>query len=122
MPSSVADRGELGASRVFLRPIANPFALGFVGLAVATILASGVELGWIPSSERVQTAVLIIAFAPVIQIVACVFGFLARDSVAATALGVLAASWLAVGVSLLLSKPSSHNQSHALALLLFVSA
>lgn len=107
---------------MFLRPIANPFALGFVGLAAATLLVSGIELGWIARTDRIQTAVLILAFAPTVQIVACVFGFLARDAVAATALGVQAASWLAIGLSLLLSKPGSHGQSHELALLLFVSA
>lgn len=123
VPSSRSPNGgELGATRVFLRPIANPFALGFVGLAVATLLTSGLELGWISGVERHQTAVLIIAFAPTIQIVACVFGFLARDAVASTSFGVLAATWLSVGLSLLLSKPTSHGHSHELGLLLFVSA
>jgi succinate-acetate transporter protein len=115
------DGAELRSARIFLRPIANPFALGFVGLAVATILVSGVELGWIPHADRTETAVLIIAFAPAIQIVASVFGFLARDAVAATALGVQAATWLCVGLSLLLAKPTSHSRSHELALLLFVA-
>jgi uncharacterized protein len=110
---------ETGSSQVFLRPIANPFALGFVGLAVATILASGVELGWVPGTQRHQAAILMIAFAPAIMFMASVFGFLARDAVAATALGVLSATWLAVGISLLLSMPGSHSRS--LALLLFVA-
>lgn len=115
------DGAQLSATRVFLRPIANPFGLGFVGLAVATLLMSGFELGWISGSERTETAVLILAFAPSIQLVACGFGFLARDAVAATALGVQAVTWLCVGLSLLLAKPSSHDHSHALALLLFVA-
>jgi succinate-acetate transporter protein len=120
--SGSSESAQLRSARLFLRPIANPFALGFVGLAVATILVSGIELGWIPRIDRSQTAVLIIAFAPTVQIVACVFGFLARDAVAATALGVMAATWLAIGLSLLLSTPASHGHSHALALLLFVAA
>jgi succinate-acetate transporter protein len=114
--------GATEHTRVMLRPIANPFALGFTGLAVATILLSGLELGWISGSERVETAVLILAFAPAAQLVACVFGFLARDAVAATALGVQAAGWTSIGISLLLAKPSAHGHSHALALLLFVAA
>jgi hypothetical protein len=65
--------------------------------------------------------VLIIAFAPPIQAIACVFGFLARDAVAATALGVQSATWLCVGFSQLLAKPASHGHSHELALLLFVA-
>jgi succinate-acetate transporter protein len=118
----LGERTELASTRIFLRPIANPFALGCVGLAVATLLVSGIELGWIGTADRKQTAVLIIAFVPAIQLVACVFGFLARDAVAATALGVQSATWLCVGLSLLLAKPSSHGHSHELALLLFVSA
>jgi uncharacterized protein len=121
MPAEARDANQLRSTRIFLRPIANPFALGFTGLAVATILVSGVELGWIAGSDRAQTAILIIAFAPPIQLVACVFGFLARDAVAATALGVQSVSWLAVGLSLLLAKPASHGHSHELALLLFIS-
>src|SRR5579875_1597318 len=85
-------------------------------------MLSGFELGWISGSERVQTAVLILAFAPAIQLVACVFGFLARDAVAATALGVQSAGWAAIGISLLMAKPSADGHSHALALLLFVAA
>lgn len=120
--SSPSSGAELGSTRIFLRPIANPFALGFTGLAAATLLMAGLELGWISGSDRVETAVLIIAFAPTIQMVACVFGFLARDAVAATSLGVQSVTWLAIGLSLLLAKPADHGHSHPLALLLFVSA
>ncbi|HZE03624.1 MAG TPA: hypothetical protein VE127_00275 [Solirubrobacteraceae bacterium] len=121
-PSVASENGnELRAARVFLRPIANPFALGFTGLAVATLLDAGYQLGWISGSERVETAILIMAFAPAIQIVACVFGFLARDAIASTSLGVQAVTWGCIGLSLLLAKPSAHGHSHALALLLFVT-
>jgi succinate-acetate transporter protein len=108
------------ATRIVLRPIANPFALGLMGLAVASVIASGVELAWIPGSERHAAAVLIIAFAPALQLIASWLGFLARDAVAATAMGVMSGTWLCVGLSLLQSTPGSH--SHALALLLFTSS
>lgn len=99
--------------------MANPFALGFVGLAVATIITSGTELGWVPGGQRHQAALLIMAFAPAILFLASVIGFLARDAVAATGLGVVSATWLAIAISLLLSAPGSHSRS--LALLLFVA-
>lgn len=114
-----APGSQLGATRVFLRPIANPFALGFMGLAGATLVASGVELGWIPHAEQHQAALIILVFAPLLQLVSSVFGFLARDPVAATGTGILSGSWLVVGVSLLSSPPGS--RSHALATLLFVA-
>ena len=92
-------------------------ALGFVGLAGATLITAGTELGWIPAAQRQEAAVLIIAFVPMIQLVSSCFGFLARDAVAATGLGIQSAAWLCIGLSLLLSHPGSH--SHALSLLLF---
>jgi succinate-acetate transporter protein len=118
-PAGAANGDGLRATRVFLRPIASPFGLGFAGLAVATLLAAGGELGWIPLAGRAQAGLLILAFAFPIQLVACTFGFLARDAVAATALGVQSATWLCVGLTLVTSVPGT--TSRALALLLFVS-
>lgn len=117
-PGHAAAR-ELAAVRICLRPLANPLALGCMGLAVATILATGLELSWIGVSQWHSTGVLIIAFAPSLQIVSCVFGFLARDAVAATSMGIQAATWLCVGLSLVLSTPGS--TSHELGLLLLVA-
>jgi succinate-acetate transporter protein len=106
-------------ARIFLRPIASPFALGFIALAVATVIASGTELGWIPSFQQHEAAILIIAFAPGLQLLASWVGFLARDAVAGTAMAVLSGTWLCVGLSLLLSTPGSHSPT--LALLLFTA-
>lgn len=108
------------ATRIFLRPIANPFALGFLGLAAATIMLAGLELQWIPSSESIQVAVIVLVTAPTLQLVACVFGFLGRDAVAATGMGVLAVTWAVIGADHLLTPPDA--TSRALATLLFLSA
>jgi hypothetical protein len=54
-------------------------------------------LGWIPTAEQHQVAVVLIAFAFPTQAVATVFCFLARDAPAGAALGVLAANRLASG-------------------------
>lgn len=111
---------QLRATRIFLRPIANPFALGFLGLAGATLLLSGQELGWIPASQQHQVAIIVLVFAPVLQLISCVFGFLARDPVAATGMGVLAVTWGLIGGIDYLSKP--HSTSAALGTLLFLAA
>lgn len=108
------------ATRVFLRPLASPLALGFIGLAVDTLLASGLDLHWFPASERRQVALMLIVFGPLVQLVASVFGFLARDAAAATGTGVLAATWLSIGVVTLTTPPGSH--SVALGGLLLVAA
>lgn len=117
-PSSPDRPPNVAAARVFLRPIANPFALGFFGLGGATVAVSGLELGWIPSSQRHQVALIVLVFAAFLQAIACVFGFLSRDPVAATGMGLLSGTWAAIGLVLLTSPPGS--TSRALALFLFL--
>lgn len=116
-PGSAGD--QLGATRVFLRPIASPFALGFVGLAGATVTVSGQELGWISHADAVHVGVIVFVFAPVLQLIASVFGFLGRDAAAATCMGLLGGTWACIGAVTLTSKPGA--TSHALGTLLFLS-
>lgn len=99
------DDRELTQARIVLRPIANPMALGFVGVAVASLVDSGINLAWYPRSELHHAALAITVFAPLPLVIACVFGYLARDPVASTGLGVQAASWLVIGVLLAVSVP-----------------
>lgn len=108
------------ATRIFLRPIANPMALGFLGLSGATLALAGQELHWIPEHESLEVAAIILISAPALQLVASIFGFLGRDPVAATGMGWLAASWAVIGVVHALSRPGSHSQ--ALGTFLFVAA
>lgn len=106
------------ATRVFLRPIASPFALGFLGLAGASVTVAGSELGWIPHTETRQVALIVLVFAPLLQAIACVFGFLGRDAVAATGMGTLAGTWACIGAVELLSP---RGTSHALGTFLFLA-
>ena len=104
---------------ICLRPIGGPMAIGFFGLAAATFVVSGLQLGWVGLAEGKTVALVLAGFAFVAQIVAAVFCLLARDGVAATAMSVLALTWLVVGLVLLASKPGS--TSGALGLFLLVS-
>lgn len=108
------------ATRVLVRPIASPLPLGLVGLAAATITLSGLQLEWFEAAEASIVAVVLLAFAAPAQFVASVFGFLARDEVAATAMGVLAATWAVTGIVMASNPPGS--TSDALGVLLLVSA
>ena len=87
-------------SRVFLRPIASPLALGG-----ATLVLSGSQLGWFPLSETKYVALALMAFGASLQLLSSIFGFLARDPAAATGMGILAAAWLTVGLVILNSAP-----------------
>jgi succinate-acetate transporter protein len=101
-----------------LRPIAGPLALGFFGLAAATFVMSGLQLGWVDSTEGKQVAVCILAFTVPLQFTASLLGFLARDGVAATGMGVLAGTWAVIGLVTFSAKPGSTSDALGLFLLL----
>ncbi|MGN6869245.1 MAG: hypothetical protein ACTHMY_12665 [Solirubrobacteraceae bacterium] len=86
------------APRIFLRPIGSPLTIGMSGLAIASLVESGVALKWVPSDEAVQAGLILIAVPFVLQLLAAIFSYLARDGAAGAATGVLAASWLALGL------------------------
>jgi succinate-acetate transporter protein len=108
------------ASRVFLRPLANPLSLGFLGLAFATIMLSSTQLGWAPSDESHLVAIGVLVFAVPLQFVSCIYGFLVRDTVCATGIGVQAGMWAAIGTAQLVSPPGSTTT--ALGLMLVMGA
>jgi uncharacterized protein len=94
-------------ARVVLRPVASPLPLGFLALAVATIPFTAVQLGWVAPTEGRAAAIGAIAATVPLQLLASLFGFLARDVVAATGMGVLAGTWGTVGLVTATSLPGS---------------
>lgn len=114
------DRPALTHARIVLRPIGNPLPLGFLALAAGTALVSGLQLEWLAGSQEEMTVSLaLIAFVFPTQLVASIFGFLGRDVVAGTGMGILAATWLTVGLSKMAAGPTPND---ALGLLLLVAA
>lgn len=108
------------AARIVLRPIGNPLPLGFLALAAATLLVSGLQLGWLEPADGKAVALILIAFVFPLQLLASILGYLARDVVAGTGMGVLAGSWLSVALVQLNSPPGS--TSDALGLFLLIAA
>ncbi|MGY1638531.1 hypothetical protein ACI78V_17930 [Geodermatophilus sp. SYSU D00742] len=107
------------ATRVVLRPLATPLPLGFLALALATTVFATVQLGWIPPTEgRVAALTALVATVP-LQLTAAVIGFLARDPVAATGMGVLGGTWAVVGLTTVTSPPGT--ASKGLGVLLIVA-
>lgn len=115
---AAAEEAMASRTRVVLRPLAGPLGIGFFGLAAATFVVSGVQLGWSAPDEATQAAVCVLAFTVPLQLVACLFGFLARDGVAATAMGLLAGIWAAIGIVIATSPAGS--TSNALGLFLLI--
>ena len=119
-PGQAAARDELTSrTRIVLRPLAGPLALGFFGLAAATFVMSGLQLGWVEPEEGKQVALCILAFTVPLQFTASIVGFLARDGVAATGMGLLSGTWAAVGLVTFTGQPGS--TSDALGLFLLVA-
>lgn len=95
------------ATRVVLRPLATPLPRGFLALALATTVFSAVQLGWVPPDQGRVAALTALAATVPLQLTAAVVGFLARDPVAATGMGVLTGTWAVVGLTTLTSPPGT---------------
>jgi uncharacterized protein len=105
-------------TRVMLRPIGNPLPLGFLALSGGTLLVSGLQLGWLSDSDGMDVALILIAFVFPLQLVTSVFGYLGRDVVAGTGMGILSGTWLSIGLVTLTSPAGSTSDALGLFLLL----
>jgi len=106
--------------RVLLRPIGSPLTLGTSGLGIASLVQSGYDLHWIATTQSPKVGLILIAVPFVLQGIACVLAYLARDGAAGAALGVLSTSWLAIGLVEVTSRPG--QRSGAIGLLLLGAA
>lgn len=106
-------------AQIFLRPIGSPLTVAMSGLAIASLVQSGLALSWIASSQALYVGLILVSVPFVLQFIACVFSYLARDGATAAAVGVLSTTWLALGLIHIVSRTSS--VSGATGLLLFMS-
>jgi succinate-acetate transporter protein len=106
--------------RIVLRPIGSPLTIGMSGLAIASLVESGLDLHWVPTTQSVQVGLILLAVPFVLQLLASIFSYLARDGSAGAATGVLATTWLALGLLHIAS--GSAGASASLGLLLVASA
>jgi succinate-acetate transporter protein len=104
------------STRIVLRPIGSPLPLGILPLVPAGVLLGVMQLGGIPVSETKTVAFILLGFVVPLQLIASVLSFLARDTIAGTALGLFAGTWLATALALMAGPPGSRN--HALGLFL----
>jgi uncharacterized protein len=109
-----------GNTRIVLRPIANPLPLGFLALAGGSLVVTGLQLDWLQPAEGHNVALILLAFVFPLQLVTSVFGYLGRDVVAGTGMGLLSGIWLSVALVMLGAPPGS--TSDALGLFLLIAA
>src|SRR3954447_17814194 len=99
-----------------LRPLGSSLPLGFAGLAVASLLLTGVDLGWVAHAQRHHIAAAVLAGVLPLQTILPVRAA-ARDGATATATALLAAGWASVGVNYAMSAPGTRSGALGLALL-----
>jgi succinate-acetate transporter protein len=106
--------------RIVLRPIGAPLPLGFLALAIGSFVLAGLQLHWISRAQVHMVALCLLALVVPLQLISALIAMLARDTVAATGMGVLAGTWFSVGLVLHAGKPGA--VSGGLGLLLVASA
>lgn len=104
LATSESDEAWLARTRVFLQPIAAPSVLGLMGFSVATMMVGAWQAGWYGNSS---TPDYLWPFALVagglLQIIACIECFRARDSVALGVHGIWGSFWIAWSIMQLLA-------------------
>lgn len=96
--------------------------MGFIALAVATIAFATLQLGWIGVDQGRLVALTALVLTVPLQLLATVLGFLTRDAVAGTGMGVQAGTWAAVGVVTLTMPSGAHSPGLGVVLLVAAAA
>src|SRR6185437_15289795 len=92
--------------------------LGLSGLAIASLVQSGLDLHWLALDQTRDVGLILVTVPSVLQLVACVLSYLARDGAGGAAVGVLSTSWLAVGLVHITSVPGSRSGALGLTLVM----
>ena len=117
-----------GMTRIVLRPLASPLPLAFFAFGAGSLMLSGLQLGLIPASETRSVALVQAAFVFPPLALSSVLAFLSRETLGATIMALISASWLANGLIDLTTPPTSTNATQGLlalalaAILLLVGA
>lgn len=107
------------AARIFLRPLGSPLTIAMSGLAIASLVDSGLNLRWISLNQTHAVGLILLSVPFALQLIACVFAYLSRDGATGAVTGVLSLTWFATGLIEATSIPGS--RSGALGLLLLIA-
>jgi len=101
---------------------APPLPLGFLALAVGTLLLATLNLGWLEPADGRDVAVALVAFVAPLQLTAALMGFQLGEVVPATAMAILAGTWTTIAVVMLASPPGGTSAALGTELLLSAGA
>jgi succinate-acetate transporter protein len=91
--------------RVVVRPYGSSIPLGFFAFGIGMFLYAALDAPWVKATQGHSIGLLLAGFVAPLEIVATVFAFLARDTVAAATLGLFAGSWFVGGLTTMQAKP-----------------
>jgi succinate-acetate transporter protein len=107
-PMTTADPAVAAAQvRVVLRPIGSPLPLGFAAFGIGSFVFAMQQLGVLKVSEAPSVTLLLTVFLAPLQLIAALWCFSARETLAATCISILSLSWPAVYVVSLDLKPGT---------------
>lgn len=119
---STDGRRDFDQTRIMLRPVGSGLPLGFFSFGIGMLLLGSQAIGWIPVDEQRDVGLLLATFVFPLELVAMIFAFLARDTLGATTLGLFTTSWLALGLSDLMSPAGSTSVTLGIYLFGFATA
>jgi succinate-acetate transporter protein len=105
--------------RLVVKPYGSALPLGFFAFGIGMFLLAALGAEWVKPEEAKTIGLLLASFVFPLEFLAAVIAFLARDTVAAAALGVFSTSWLAVGLVLYQSEPGVLSKAFAYYLIAF---
>jgi succinate-acetate transporter protein len=105
--------------RIMLRPVGTPIALGLAAILLGTVMLSGLQFGWLAGASDQRTVGFVgVAAAFPLELLAAIFAFLARDTLAGTGLGTFSSVWMISGLALLTGQPGATSDALGMFLLL----
>src|SRR4051794_22619393 len=105
--------------RVVVRPYGSSIPLGFFAFGIGMFLYAALDAPWVKTSDGHTIGLILATFVAPLELIATVFAFLARDTVAAATLGLFGGSWLVGGVTTMQAKPGVLDPGVAYFLLAF---
>ncbi len=120
-PTTTDSRAPAEA-RIVVRPLATPLPLGLYSFGIGMLMLAAQSAGWIPIAQGKDVGLIVASFVFPLESAAAIFAFLARDAVAATALGLFSTSWLTIGLALILGPPGSSVAALGFYLVAFAAA
>jgi len=81
-------------TRIVVRPLATPLPLGLYAFGIGMLMLAAQSAGWIPVSQGKDVGLIIASFVFPLEGAAAIFAVFARDTLAATILGLFSTSWL----------------------------